>query len=94
MSQISLLDDKMKHIQRTLQQLEKEKETHLHKLEALKEEQEILKQKELESQAVLTEVTTQLTDLYELKKETDAYYKQIQQSVDTLLTLLSTSTSR
>ena len=47
MSQISLLDDKMKHIQRTLQQLEKEKETHLHKLEALKEEQEILKQKRL-----------------------------------------------
>jgi hypothetical protein len=91
MSQISLLDDKMKNIQRTLQQLEHEKEAHLQKLESWKLEQEILKQKELETQTQLNEVTTKLNDLYELKKETDAYYKQIQQSVDTLLSLLSTS---
>jgi hypothetical protein len=91
MSQISLLDDKMKNIQRTLQLLEHEKEVHLKKLETWKLEQETLKQKEIETQSQLNEVTTKLNDLYELKKETDAYYKQIQQSVDTLLSLLSTS---
>jgi hypothetical protein len=91
MSQISLLDEKMKHIQRTLQQLEHEKEVHLQKIEAWRLEQEALKKKELETQVQLNEITTKLTDLYELKQETDAYYKQIQQSVDTLLTLLSSS---
>jgi len=91
MSQISLLDEKMKHIQRTLQQLEQEKASHLEKLESWKLEQEALRQEELKTQALLNEVTSKLTDLYELKKETDAYYKQIQQSVDTLLTLLSSS---
>lgn len=91
MSQISLLDEKMKHIQRTLQQLEKEKETHVHKLEEWKLEQEALHQEELKTQELLNDVTAKLTDLYELKQETDAYYKQIQQSVDTLLTLLSSS---
>jgi len=91
MSQISLLDDKMKNIHRTLQQLEKEKDTHLQQLEVWRLEQEALIKKERETQTQLNEVTSKLTDLYELKKETDAYYKQIQQSVDTLLSLLSTS---
>jgi len=91
MSQISLLDEKMKHIQRTLTQLEKEKETHVQKLEEWKLEQEALRQEELKTQELLNDVTARLTDLYELKQETDAYYKQIQQSVDTLLTLLSSS---
>ena len=91
MSQISLLDEKMKHIQRTLQQLEQEKASHQEKLESWELEQEALRQEELKTQTLLNEVTTKLTDLYELKKETDTYYKQIQQSVDTLLTLLSSS---
>ena len=91
MSQISLLDEKMKHIQRTLQPLEQEKASHQEKLESWKLEQEALRQEELKTQTLLNEVTTKLTDLYELKKETDTYYKQIQQSVDTLLTLLSSS---
>jgi chromosome segregation ATPase len=91
MSQISLLDEKMKHIQRTLQQLEQEKASHQEKLESWKLEQEALRQDELKTQTLLNEVTSKLTDLYELKKETDTYYKQIQQSVDTLLTLLSSS---
>jgi chromosome segregation ATPase len=91
MSQISLLDEKMKHIQRTLQQLEQEKASHQEKLESWKSEQEALRQEELKTQTLLNEVTSKLVDLYELKKETDTYYKQIQQSVDTLLTLLSSS---
>jgi len=94
MSQISLLDDKMKHIQRTLQQLEEERAVHLDKLQGWKIEQEALRQEELKAQAELDEITAKLDDLYELKKETDVYYKQIQQSVETLLTLLSTPTSR
>jgi chromosome segregation ATPase len=91
MSQISLLDEKMRHIQKTLQQLEQEKENHLEKLEGWKQEQAILKQEELKTQALLNDVTAKLTDMYELKKETDVYYNQIQQSVDTLLSLLTTS---
>jgi len=91
MSQISLLDEKMKHIQRTLQQLEQEKETHLQKLETWKTEQERLREEELKTQELLNEVSAKLKDMYELKEETDAYYKQIQQSVETLLSLLSSS---
>ena len=91
MSQITLLDEKMKHIQRTLQQLEQEKDAHLQKLETWKLEQEALREEEMKTQVLLNEVTSKLDDLYELKKETDAYYKQIQQSVDTLLSLLSSS---
>ena len=91
MSQISLLDEKMKHIQRTLQQLEQEKEAHLQKLETWKTEQERLREEELKTQAHLDEVSAKLKDMYELKQETDAYYKQIQQSVETLLSLLSSS---
>ena len=91
MSQISLLDEKMKHIQRTLQQLEQEKETHLQKLGTWKTEQERLREEELKTQAHLDEVSAKLKDMYELKEETDAYYKQIQQSVETLLSLLSSS---
>jgi len=91
MSQISLLDEKMRHIQKTLQQLEQEKDHHLEKLEGWKQEQAILKQEELKTQALLNDVTAKLTDMYELKKETDVYYNQIQQSVDTLLSLLTTS---
>lgn len=91
MSQISLLDEKMKHIQRTLQQLEQEKEAHLQKLGAWKTEQERLREEELKTQELLNEVSAKLKDMYELKQETDAYYKQIQQSVETLLSLLSSS---
>ena len=91
MSQISLLDEKMKHIQRTLQQLEQEKGVHLQKLETWKAEQERLREEELKTQCQLDEVSAKLKDLYELKEETDAYYKQIQQSVETLLSLLSSS---
>jgi chromosome segregation ATPase len=94
MSQISLLDDKMKNIQRTLQQLEQERAVHLDKLQGLKIEQEALRQEELKAQAELDEIAAKLEDLYELKKETDVYYKQIQQSVETLLSLLSTPTAR
>ena len=94
MSQISLLDDKMKHIQRTLQQLEQERAVHLDKLEGWKMEQEALLQEELKAQAELDQINKKLEDLYELKKETDVYYKQIQQSVETLLSLLSTPTAR
>lgn len=91
MSQISILDDKMKYIQRTIYQLEQEKEAHLHKLEEWRQEQELLKQEEMKVQIELNETTSKLTELYELKKETDVYYNQIQQSVETLLTLLSSS---
>lgn len=91
MSQISLLDEKMKHIQRTLQQLEQEKGVHLQKLETWKIEQERLREEELKTQELLNEVSAKLKDMYELKQETDAYYKQIQQSVETLLSLLSSS---
>ncbi len=94
MSQISQLDEKMKNIQRTIQQLEQEKETHQHKLEGLKKEQETLKQEEQKSQIQFNETVSKLTDLYDLKQETDVYYKQIEQSVETLLSLLSTPTSR
>lgn len=91
MSQISILDDKMKHIQRSIQKLEQEKDVQLHKLEEWRQEQELLKQEEMKVQIELNETTSKLTELYELKKETDVYYNQIQQSVETLLTLLSSS---
>jgi hypothetical protein len=91
MSQISILDDKMKYIQRTIQKLEQEKDAQLHKLEEWRQEQELLKQEEMKVQIELNETTSKLTELYELKKETDVYYNQIQQSVETLLTLLSSS---
>jgi len=91
MSQISILDDKMKHIQRSIQKLEQEKDAQLHKLEEWRQEQELLKQEEMKVQIELNETTSKLTELYELKKETDVYYNQIQQSVETLLTLLSSS---
>jgi hypothetical protein len=91
MSQICILDDKMKYIQRTIYQLEQEKDAHLRKLEEWRQEQELLKQEEMKVQIELNETTSKLTELYELKKETDVYYNQIQQSVETLLALLSSS---
>jgi chaperonin cofactor prefoldin len=81
----------MKYIQRTIYQLEQEKDAHLRKLEEWRQEQEILKQEEMKVQIELNETTSKLTELYELKKETDVYYNQIQQSVETLLALLSSS---
>lgn len=91
MSQISILDDKMKYIQLTIQKLEQEKDAQLHKLEEWRQDQELLKQEEMKVQIELNETTSKLIELYELKKETDVYYNQIQQSVETLLTLLSSS---
>lgn len=39
----------------------------------------------------LTEFEKQLTGIVELKNETDDYYKQIEQNISTLMTILTTS---
>jgi chromosome segregation ATPase len=41
----------------------------------------------------MEEYQKQLTNTIEMKKETDGYYKQIEQNIDTLMTILTTSRS-
>ena len=92
MSKITVLNDKLSNLDKTLEGLEKirrEKENAIMTIQ----------QKMMELNAILEQEKKTLEDsvkkinsITELKKESESYYKQIEQGVDTLLNILDSST--
>jgi chromosome segregation ATPase len=93
MSKINILNERLSNIDKTLVSLEK-----------VKNEKEnaimIIQQKILEltitleeERKILEESNKKINSITELKTESESYYKQIEQGVDTLLNILDSSLS-
>ena len=92
MSKITILNDKLSNIDKTLVGLEKirnEKENSIMTIQ-----QKIMELNKIieEEKNTLNECVKKITSIKELKKESESYYKQIEQGVDTLLNILDSST--
>ena len=91
MSKINILNDRLTNLDKTLgllERIKKEKENTIM----------VIQQKILElttnlddEKKILEETTKKIISITELKTESESYYKQIEQGVDTLLNILDSS---
>jgi predicted nucleic acid-binding Zn-ribbon protein len=92
MSKITILNDKLSNIDKTLVGLEKirsEKESAIMNLQQkMMELNNTLEQEK----NTLEDCVKKINSITELKKESESYYKQIEQGVETLLNILDSST--
>ena len=92
MSKITVLNDKLSNLDKTLEGLEKirrEKENSIMTFQQkIMELNTILEQEK----KTLEDSVKKINSITELKKESESYYKQIEQGVDTLLNILDSST--
>jgi len=92
MSKITVLNDKLSNLDKTLEGLEKirrEKENAIMTIQQkIMELNTILEQEK----KTLEDSVKKINSITELKKESESYYKQIEQGVDTLLNILDSST--
>ena len=92
MSKITILNDKLSNLDKTLVGLEKirsEKENSIMTIQQkIMELNNILE----EEKRTLEDSVKKINSITELKKESESYYKQIEQGVDTLLNILDSST--
>jgi predicted nucleic acid-binding Zn-ribbon protein len=92
MSKITILNDKLSNIDKTLVGLEKirrEKESAIMNLQQKMME---LNNTLEEEKNTLEDCVKKINSITELKKESESYYKQIEQGVETLLNILESST--
>lgn len=92
MSKITILNDKLSNLDKTLVGLEKirrEKENAIMTIQQkIMELNNILE----EEKRTLEDSVKKINSITELKKESESYYKQIEKGVDTLLNILDSST--
>lgn len=92
MSKITVLNDKLSNLDKTLEGLEKirrEKENSIMTFQQkIMELNTILEQEK----KTLEDSIKKINSITELKRESESYYKQIEQGVDTLLNILDSST--
>jgi predicted nucleic acid-binding Zn-ribbon protein len=91
MSKITVLNDRLSNLDKTLAALEKikkEKENAIMNLQQKMMEINVILEEERKT---LEESVKKITSITELKKESESYYKQIEQGVDTLLNILDSS---
>jgi chromosome segregation ATPase len=92
MSKITVLNDKLSNLDKTLEGLEKirrEKENAIMTIQQKIMELNAILEKE---KGTLEDSIKKINSITELKKESESYYKQIEQGVDTLLNILDSST--
>jgi hypothetical protein len=92
MSKITVLNDKLSNLDKTLEGLEKirrEKENAIMTIQQKIMELNTILEKE---KGTLEDSIKKINSITELKKESESYYKQIEQGVDTLLNILDSST--
>jgi len=92
MSKITILNDKLSNIDKTLAGLEKIRNEKENSIMTLQQKMMELNNILEEEKNTLNECVKKITSIKELKKESESYYKQIEQGVDTLLNILDSST--
>ena len=91
MSKITVLNDRLSNLDKTLvglEKIKKEKENAIMNLQQKMMEINVILEEERKT---LEESVKKITSITELKKESESYYKQIEQGVDTLLNILDSS---
>jgi predicted nucleic acid-binding Zn-ribbon protein len=92
MSKITILNDKLSNIDKTLVGLEKIKREKENAIMNIQQKMMELNNILEEEKRTLDESVKKINSITELKKESESYYKQIEQGVDTLLGILDSST--
>jgi chromosome segregation ATPase len=93
MNKMNTLQTKLTDIQSTIGELEmliQEKSESIHQIES---QMAILEENYRAEKSQVDEFKKKLQSYQELMHETDSYYKQIEQNIDTLMNILTTSPS-
>jgi len=93
MSKINILNEQLTNIDRTLVSLEKVKHEKENTIRIIQEKIVELTTSLEEERKILDESVKRINSITELKIESESYYKQIEQGVDTLLNILESSLS-
>ena len=93
MSKINILNERLTNIDRTLVSLEKVKKEKENTIRIIQEKILELTTSLEEERKILDESVKKINSITELKTESESYYKQIEQGVDTLLNILDSSLS-
>jgi predicted nucleic acid-binding Zn-ribbon protein len=93
MSKINILNERLTNIDRTLVSLEKVKHEKENTIRIIQEKIVELTTSLEEERKILDESVKRINSITELKIESESYYKQIEQGVDTLLNILESSLS-
>jgi predicted nucleic acid-binding Zn-ribbon protein len=93
MSKINILNERLTNIDRTLVSLEKVKNEKENTIRIIQEKIVELTTSLEEERKILDESVKRINSITELKIESESYYKQIEQGVDTLLNILESSLS-
>jgi chromosome segregation ATPase len=87
------LQTKLSDIQSTIQELETIIQDKNENIKQIETQLTVLQENYRAEQLQLEEYTKKLQGYKELMSETDSYYKQIEQNIDTLMTILTSSRS-
>ena len=93
MSKINILNERLNNIDKTLVSLEKVKREKENTIMAIQQKILELTTSLEEEKKILDESIKRINSITELKTESESYYKQIEQGVDTLLNILDSSLS-
>ena len=93
MSKINILNEKLINIDKTLIYLEKVKKEKENAIMVIQQRMMELSTTLEEERKILDESIKKINSITELKVESESYYKQIEQGVDTLLNILDSSLS-
>jgi predicted nucleic acid-binding Zn-ribbon protein len=93
MNKLNSLQTKLTDIQRTIQELEHIIQEKTETIQHIESQLVVLQENHRAEQLQLDEYTKKLEGYKGLMSETDSYYKQIEQNIDTLMTILATSRS-
>ena len=91
MSKINVLNERLMNIDKTLASLENIKKEKENKIMTIQQRIMELTTCLEEEKKVLDESVKKINSITELKTESESYYKQIEQGVDTLLNILDSS---
>ena len=93
MNKMNSLQTKLTDIQKTIQELEQFIQDKTESIQHIESQLIVLQENHRAEQQQLDEYTKKLQGYKELMTETDSYYKQIEQNIDTLMTILTSSRS-
>ncbi len=93
MSKINILNEKLINIDKSLISLEKVKKEKENAIMVIQQRIMELSTTLEEERKILDESIKKINSITELKVESESYYKQIEQGVDTLLNILDSSLS-
>lgn len=91
MSKINILNERLNNIDKTLVSLEKVKREKENTIMVIQKKIMELTQNLDDEKKILDESIKKINSITELKTESESYYKQIEQGVDTLLNILDSS---